>query len=306
VSVRLANAPVSYGVFEMTVGSDRFLAPAERVLDEVAGAGYAGIDLGPLGYLGTRETIADRLASRGLGLSGAYIELPFHEPAELDRAMPSLEETLDILDEAQAAGGSLPPPRPTLAASGSPAHAARPGQAQHDPSIGLDDAGWAELVRGLERVLDRCRQRGYEPAFHHHAATLVEAPREVDRLLEATDVSLCLDTGHLLVGGGDPVTAVKRWSRRLLHVHLKNADMDLFGRIVDEGAPADEIWTRGVFRRLGGGALDLPGVLDGLQAIEFEGWIVIEQDVLTDSEAKFGQAVEDQRWNRAILRDVFS
>jgi inosose dehydratase len=306
LSTRIANAPVSYGVFEMTVGSDRYLAPAERVLDEVAGAGYAGIDLGPLGYLGDHETIVDRLASRNLGLSGAYIELPLHQPAELDEAMATLDATLDVLDAALTVGSNHPPPRPTLAASSSPAHRARPGQAELDHSIGLDETGWAELVRGLQRVLDRCRERGYEPAFHHHAATWVEAPREVDRLLDATDVSLCLDTGHLLVGGGDPVAAIERWARRILHVHLKDADMELFGQIVADGGTADEIWSRGVFQPLGGGALDLAGVMAGLKGIGYEGWIVVEQDVLTDTATRFQQAVEDQRANRAVLRDLLS
>ncbi|HVM30889.1 MAG TPA: TIM barrel protein [Candidatus Limnocylindrales bacterium] len=304
MTIHLANAPVSYGVFEMTVGSERFLAPAERVLDEVAAAGYAGIDLGPLGYLGEGDALGERLAGRSLALSGAYIELPFHDPSALDEAMPALERTLDVLD--LAAGGGNPPPPPTLAAAGSPEHRARPGQAEHDPTIGLDEAGWAELARGLQRVVDRCRSRGHEPAFHHHAATYVEASREVDRLLGMTDVSLCLDTGHLLVGGGDPVAALERWAGRIRHVHLKDADMGLLGQIVDEGASADEIWSRGVFRPLGHGALDVATFLRGLQAMGYDGWIVVEQDVLTGAAARFEQAVADQRANLELLRGLVS
>jgi inosose dehydratase len=304
LSIRLANAPVSYGVFEMTVGGDRFLASAERVLDEVAGAGYEGIDLGPLGYLGVAGAITDELASRSLGLSGAYIELPFHDRPALAAAMPELDRTLDVLDAAAAAGGDHPPARPTLAASASAAHHARPGQAERDPSIGLDDAGWGELASGLARVVQRCRQRGYEPAFHHHAATLVEAPREVERLLELSDVGLCLDTGHLLVGGGEPVAAIRRWGERINHVHLKDADMTLFGRIVAQGGTAREIWSRGVFRPLGAGALDLVGVLDALREIDYAGWIVVEQDVLADTADRFEQAAAEQRSNRQLLREL--
>jgi len=303
VSPSVANAPVSYGVFELTVGSDRYLAPAERVLEEVAAAGYGGIDLGPVGYLADTATISQRLARHGLSLSGAYIELAFHDPPRLEAAMPSLDRLLDTLDAAQPTA-SGPPARPTLAAATSPTHHARPGQAQADPSIGLDNAGWQAFGRGLELVVRRCRERGHEPTFHHHAATYVEAPREIERLLALSDVGLCLDTGHLLVAGGDPLAALSRWADRINHVHLKEAAMSVMAEIVAAGASADQIWARSVFGPLGTGDLGLEGILRGLAAIGYQGWVVVEQDVLTDNWARFQEAVVDQRANRARLAEL--
>ena len=115
--VGLANAPVSYGAFEITVGSNPFVPPADQLLAAVSAAGYAGIDLGPPGYLGGPDVLAERLRERGLQLAGAYLQLPFSEPAALEREWPELLQLLETLD-------SLDPqafaPRPTLADAGSP------------------------------------------------------------------------------------------------------------------------------------------------------------------------------------------
>jgi inosose dehydratase len=304
VTIALANAPVSYGVFELTVDTDRFLPTADRVLGELVSAGYAGVDLGPLAYLGDEQTLPTRLAECRIGLAGGYIEMPFHDPDALANASPYLERVLDVFAAVAAGGQKFPSPRPTLAAAGDEAHRARPGQAHNDRSIGLDDAAWLVFADGLKRVVERCRERGFEPAFHPHAATAVEAPWEIDRLLATSDVGLCFDTGHLIVGGGDPVECLPRWAERINQVHLKDARLSLLAEIQRDGGSATEIWTRAVFCPLGLGDLDVAGVVDQLRKIGYDGWAVVEQDVLTANEPGFEHAVADQRANRDVLRSL--
>jgi inosose dehydratase len=96
--IAVANAPVSYGAFELTVGQDPDVPSGTQVLDQVAAAGYAGIDLGPVGYLGTGERLGELLAERSLGLAGAYVELPYSEPHALEKSLPELESILDVFD----------------------------------------------------------------------------------------------------------------------------------------------------------------------------------------------------------------
>jgi inosose dehydratase len=213
MSIVVANAPVSYGAFELTVGIDPDTPDGVHVLDEVTAAGYAGIDLGPVGYLGSGAELGERLAARGLGLAGGYLELPYTDADALAAILPDLDALLDAFDAAAPASGppSRPRPRPTIADAGSPARRARPGRSHADPSVGLDAAGWQRFATGLQSVLIRCRDRGYEPTFHHETGTFVEAPWEIERMLELTDVGLCLDTGHLLIGGGDPVACLVSW-----------------------------------------------------------------------------------------------
>jgi inosose dehydratase len=300
-NVVLANAPVSYGAFEITVGVDPHVPDPLTLLDWVSEAGYAGIDLGPAGYLGTTETLAGRLEDRGLALAGGYLELPFSEPDKLPASLAELDELLDIFDSVASAARAPRPPRPTLADAGSPVRSRYPGRAALDPSVGLDNAGWGRFAQGVARAVARCRERGYEPTFHHHTATYIEAQWEIERLLELTDVGICLDTGHLLLGRGEPITAIRDWAARINQVHLKDARLSRLEEIVAEAAPVEEIWRRQAFCALGDGDTDIAGVLDALGDIGYAGWLVVEQDVLPDPENP-GQPARDQRRNREYLR----
>jgi inosose dehydratase len=299
--VVLANAPVSYGAFEITVGVDPHVPDPLTLLDWVSESGYVGIDLGPVGYLGTTETLAGRLEHRGLALAGGYLELPFSEPDKLPAALDELDALIDIFDSAVSASRAGRPPRPTLADAGSPVRSRYPGRAAIDPSVGLDQAGWNRFAEGVARAVARCRERGYEPTFHHHTATFIEAHWEIERLLELTDVGLCLDTGHLLLGRGDPITAIRDWAARINQVHLKDARLSRLEEIVAQAAPVEEIWRRQAFCALGDGDTDIVGVLDALGEIGYAGWLVVEQDVLPDPENP-GQPASDQRRNREYLR----
>ena len=200
--IAVANAPVSYGAFELTVGHDPDVPDGVTVLDQVAAAGYTGIDLGPVGYLGSGERLGELLAERRLGLAGAYVELPYADHDALERALPDLGAILDAFDAVRSYLPG-PSPRPTLAEAGSQARRNRPGRSVRDPSLGFDADAWRRFAMGLTRVIERCRDRGYEPTFHPETGTHVEAPWEIERVLEVSDVGLCLETGHMLLGGGD-------------------------------------------------------------------------------------------------------
>jgi inosose dehydratase len=301
INVALANAPVSYGAFEITVGVDPHVPDPVTLLDWVSEAGYVGIDLGPVGYLGTTETLAERLEDRSLALAGGYLELPFSEPDRLTGTLPELDALLDIFDSAVMSARPPRPPRPTLADAGSPARSRYPGRAALDPTVGLDAAGWSRFADGVARAVARCRERGYEPTFHHHTATYIEAQWEIERLLELTDVGICLDTGHLLLGRGEPIKAIRDWAPRINQVHLKDARLARLEEIVAQSAPVEEIWRRQAFCALGDGDIDIPGVLGALGEIGYGGWLVVEQDVLPDPDNP-GQPASDQRRNREYLR----
>jgi inosose dehydratase len=294
----VANAPCSYGAFEITVGIDPNVPQALELLDAVSDAGYRGIDLGPLGYLGDTQSLPQRLQDHGLSLAGGYFEVPFSEPERLPEELVRLDQLLDVLD-ASANGG--PPARPTLADAGSSSRRAYPGRANADHSLGWDEAEWGRFAEAIAQLLERCRARGYEPTFHPHTATYIEAPWEIDRLLSMTDASVCLDTGHLLIGGGDPVQAVRDWGARINHVHLKDAKLAVIDEIVADRAPVRAIWERGAFCQLGTGDVALDDVLKELQGHDYRGWLVVEQDILPDP-ADPGKPVIDQRLNREYLQ----
>ena len=302
VEITVANAPVSYGAFEVTVGIDPNVPDGLAILDEVSAAGYAGIDLGPVGYLGVGAELGHRLRERGLGLAGAYLEFPFTDSVALDTMMPALDAMLDTFD-AVVPNVPGPRPRPTIADNGSDARRTRPGSGARNFASRHDAAAWDMFGVGLRRVVDHCRSRGYEPTFHHETGTYVEAPAEIEMMLSLSDVGLCLDSGHLLIGGGDPVVALRKWSSRINHVHIKDASLTVFEEIVEAGEPTTAIWSREVFPVLGKGDANVDGVLSTLFEIGYVGWLVVEQDILPLTKDRFEQAIQDQRANRAFLAE---
>jgi inosose dehydratase len=300
--IAVANAPVSYGAFEITVGHDPNVPDGLSVLDQVAAAGYAGIDLGPVGYLGSGIRLGELLAERNLGLAGAYLELPYADHDALAQAMGDLDALLATFDAVRPYLPG-PPPRPTLADAGSRERRGRPGRSATHPGLGLDRAGWRAFAEGLARVVGRCRDRGYEPTFHPETGTYVEAPWEIEEVLDRSDIGLCLETGHMMLGGGDPVAMLRDWGERVNHVHLKDAVRSVMAGIVADDAPVTEIWSREAFCALGRGDLDVAGILDGLRGISFGGWLVVEQDILPRSRERFAQAADEQRHNREFLAE---
>jgi inosose dehydratase len=297
--IRVANAPCSYGAFEITVGRLPNVPDALDVLRSMHDAGYAGTELGPPGYLGGHDELRGRLEENALELVGGYIPIRFSEPARLDEDLRGLHETLDDFDAAGAAEA-----RPVFADGGSPERAARPGAAATDHSVGLDDAGWRRFADGVARAADAARSRGYEPTFHHHTATYVEAPWEIERMLELTDLGLLLDTGHLALGGGDPVQGLRDWRERIDHLHVKDYRRSILDGVIADRAGMEEAWRRRVFCELGSGDVDLPAFFSELSASGYSGWLVVEQDLIPAPDEDEREAIEAQARNRRWLADV--
>jgi inosose dehydratase len=282
---RLANAPLSYGAFEITVGHGFLVPSPEQVLAAMSEAGYRGTELGPPGFLGEGDVLRERLEDSGLELVGGFVPLALTTP-ELDLA--ALDRTLGLFE---AAGAE--PAKPVLADMGTPERLANPGRAAEDPSLEIDDAVWRRLAENVARAADAARERGFEPTFHHHGGSHVESPAEIERLLEDTDIGLLLDTGHLALAGGDPVAGLRDWGRRVNHVHLKDARLDL----LRGGGDMLTAWRRGVFCELGHGDLELDAFLRELSGNGYEGWLVVEQDRVLAEDDDFEAAAAAQKRN---------
>ncbi|UUL76970.1 TIM barrel protein [Pseudarthrobacter sp. Fe7] len=236
--------------------------------------GYSGIDLGPVGFLGRDHRLRSRLEEHGLSLAGGWIDLPFTDADAFDAALPSLSVVLDVFDEASS-GQHARPPLPTLADSGSDRRRANPGGGK---DVALDLEGWTVLARNVATAAQLVRNRGFEPTFHHHACTYVETPEEIERFLDCTDVGLTLDTGHLILGGGDPLESLEQWNERVNHVHIKDARVDVLRSVVRDKGDMRDVWAGKAFVPLGSGDLDVDGFMDALLRTGYDGWLVVEQD----------------------------
>jgi len=298
VTVKVANAPLSFGAFELTVGSEFAVPDPERVLAATAAAGYAGTDLGPPGYLGEGDDLRVRLEASALALVGGFVPVRFSEPAAWEEGFAGLHQTLDLFDAAGAEHA-----RPVLCDAGGPERGANPGRGGEDPSLRLDDTRWGTLVDGVQRAAEAAAARGYRPVFHHHTSTYVEGVAEIERLLEDSDVPLLLDSGHIAVAGGDAVTALHDWGDRIEAVHVKDVRLDVLAGVKAERADTLTAWRRGLFCALGTGDVELAAFCNVLDARGYDGWVVVEQDRVLDDSEGFETAAAEQHANRTWLRE---
>ena len=296
--IRAANAPLSYGAFEVTVGRYPNVPGADELLREIASAGYEGTELGPPGYLGNERELPARLERHGLELTGGYIPIHFSEPERWAVDFAGMRRSLELF---QAAGTTET--RPVLADAGSPERHENPGRGAEDRRLGLDEQGWRRLADGVERAVELARSRGFEPTFHHHTSSYVEAPWEIERLLELTDVGVLVDTGHLLLGGGDPVQALRDWGARVNYVHVKDVRLRVLHAVVEERADMIEAWRRGIFCELGAGDVPLEDFFTALRESAYTGWVVVEQDRIPRPDEELRESAEAQVRNRRWLRE---
>jgi inosose dehydratase len=288
--IKIGNAPVSYGAFEVTVGKHEGVPTATEVLDAVAGAGYEGIDLGPLGFLGLDGELRHALESRGLLLTGGYVEIDVSADDAPAAGMAELAGVCGQFDAVHPGVAAEFAPRPTVAIIGQSAAASGETDAQR----------WARIERVVGDIVRTCQDRGYEACLHNEVGTQLGTQDEVVRVLTSTPAALCLDTGHLIAAGGDPLAILANWRVRVSHVHLKDALPAPDGRPYDD---AMRLWEDDAFCPLGAGAGRVDEILADLRAARYEGWIVVEQDVLPRNPEAYQLASAQQAQNRKYLSD---
>jgi inosose dehydratase len=294
--MKIATAPVSWGIMEEEGWSG--IQTYDEVLDEMSEAGYEGTELGPYGYLPTDPShLNAELSSRGLKLVSAFVPVHLAEPArhksDFDEAMKVAKLLSDagagIIVLADEMGGSR------MAVAG------RVDEARD----GMDSSQWSAAVDILSQIANASRELGLRTAFHHHAGTLVETPAEVERLCSSTDpslIGLCLDTGHYVYGGGDPVEAIEKYSARILHLHLKDVNLGVLQSIRADRVGFLEAVQRGVFCEIGEGTVDVPVIAQKLSNAGYDDWLVVEQDV--DARLPGVKPFESASRSRRYLREA--
>ncbi|HEY8479005.1 MAG TPA: TIM barrel protein [Spirillospora sp.] len=281
--MRVAAAPISWGVCEVP-GWGHQMEPG-RVLAEMRDLGVQATELGPEGFLPGDTRARDALlASYGLGLVGAFVPVVLHDPAH--DPMPDIDRALDRTE------GVL-----ILAAA--------TGLDGYDQRPALDTRAWSTLLANLDAITLRAAARGRAVALHPHVGTVVESRADVERVLGGCSVPLCLDTGHLLVGGTDPVWLARFATRRVTHVHLKDVDAGLAERVHTGGVTYTRAVRDGLYQPLGDGDIDIAEIIRALDGSGYKGWYVLEQDTVLDEEpAEGGGPYDDVRKSLDFLAGV--
>jgi inosose dehydratase len=284
---RIAGAPDSWGIDETPGWGHRM--DRDRVLAEMREIGLKATELGPDGYLPTDVTELQELLDRhDLALVGGFVPVVLYRE---DR----IEESLDYVDRCSA----------QLAGAGADVMVLGPDSHHegYNISVELTEDEWTLFSENLNRVVEIATEHGLTPALHQHWAMAVERQDHVERILATSDMPLCIDTGHLVVAGADPVAIARMAPDRVTHVHLKDVEPNLAERVRVGDLTFEEGVREGLFLPLGRGCVDLRGLIEILEANGYEGWYVLEQDRVVDEEPAPGAGpILDARTSVEALR----
>jgi inosose dehydratase len=297
--IKVGNAPCSWGVLEF---ESKDASPGyAQVLDEIAASGYAGTELGDWGFLPTDPNLLrDELQRRDLAMLGAFVTTRLADPRSYQAGMDAAVSAAKLLS---AVGYDA---RPLIVLSdeptADPARARAAGRVH--AGLGLTERQWDDAARGIDRIARAVRdETGLRTVFHHHCAGYVETPGEIDALLQRTDpalVGLCLDSGHATYGGASPVELLSRHRARTWHVHFKDCEPRIAEHAREEEWDYQTALRHGVFCELGRGSVDFPALLRELDSSGYDGWIVVEQDVLPAMGAPLASATRNRQYLRLI------
>jgi inosose dehydratase len=285
---RLAGAPISWGACEIP-GWGVMPSP-DHVMAQMAELGLRGTELGAVGFFpDDPASVTAQLERHGLELVGGFVPLVLHE----NDMNPAIEEARRSARLIRDAGG-----RVFVVGLVQDLEWRAPQE--------LDDAGWARLAHNLNVIEQVAGEYGLTVAVHPHAGTLIETAEQVERALEVVEVGWCLDTGHLTIGGADPVQFARAHGDRVVHAHLKDVDARVAADFRSGRRSLVDATRNGLFLPLGTGDARIAEVMDALQAHGYDGWLVLEQDtaITGDEPTVAGGPMRDARQSIAFLHQT--
>ena len=296
--IKIANAPCSWGALEFDLEGE---APDYvQVLNEIAETGYAGTELGDWGFMPTDpQKLAQEIHGRNLVLLGAFVPVSLKDQSARQAGIEVAVRTARLL---AAVEGSLP--FIVLADENGKIPERTKNAGRVTPEMGLSDAEWQIFAEGATKLAEAVkRETGLRTAFHHHCAGYVETPSEIEKLMSLTDpglLGLVFDCGHYRFGGGDPQEGLRKYGKRVWHFHFKDHEPEVRKQAAKEGWDYFQAVKNGVFCELGKGDVNFPAIMKQLQELSYDGWGVVEQDVLPG----MGAPKESARRNREYIRTL--
>ncbi len=286
---RAAAAPISWGVSEVPAWGHQ-MAPG-RVLAEIRELGLTATELGPNGYfLNNPQVAAQMTQTAGVSVVGGFVPVPLHQTERLLGSFISIDHAARRLAGAGAEILVL---------------AVTHGEAGYDSHTELDDAQWERLVQAITIAESIGAAHGLRTALHPHFGTAIATAADVERLLATSDVALCLDTGHLVLGGSEPDAVARHAGGRIVHVHLKDVDMTLARRLSAGDVTYTEAVRRGLYQPLGCGGAPIAKVINELESRGYQGWYVLEQDRALSAEPPPGEGpLADMSRSLVFLREL--
>ena len=288
MKVKIAGAPISWGVCEVENWGHQM--EPDRVFAEMASLGLTGTEFGPLGFLPVEpEQRAAVLAKLGMEATGGFFPVVLHDP-DVD-PMPQVEAELDAYE---AAGAKVL----VIAAE-------QPGGNYNSKRPELSDEAWALLLNNLKRIDEYAASRGVTATVHPHVGTMIETQEDIERILAGTNVGITFDTGHMFIGGTDPVKFSEEHADRVKHVHLKDVKLDLARKVQAGELSYYQACVQHMYTAVGSGDVDIRAIMTNLVRAGYDGWFCLEQDnIITEEPAPGEGPYEDARKSVEFINAV--
>jgi inosose dehydratase len=296
--IKVANAPCSWGALEFELEGKAL--GFKQVLDEMQETGYVGTELGDWGFMPTEpRQLQTVLLDHELELLGAFVPVALVNENTHEQGEQKALKVAELMFNAGYKNAFI-----VLADDNGSIPERTKNAGRINSAMGLSLEQWKTFGKGANRIAKAVKDKfKMRTVFHHHCAGYVETPQELDALMQHSDpalVGLCLDMGHFAFGGGDPLTALRKYYDRIWHVHFK-----------DYSAPVGEVSRKnqydyfesvknGVFCELGKGSVDFKSIVAELRSRKYNGWIVVEQDVLPG----MGNPKQCAKANREYLKSL--
>lgn len=278
--IKIANAPCSWGALEFDLEEKSEEIGFQQVLDELSDTGYVGTELGDWGFMPTDPpALKKELGVRNLELLGAFVPVALSNVKNHDKGIVDTLKVARLMFESGFKNALI-----VLADDNGAVEERTKNAGRIKSEMSLTDKEWNIYVEGVERIAKQVRDNyGLRTVFHHHCGGFIETPDEIKKLLELTDpelVGLCLDMGHYAFGGGDPVEALNTHFNRIWHVHFKDFSPKIANESREVNGDYFDAIKRGVFCELGKGSVDFKSIIQLLKDLNYQDWIVVEQDIL--------------------------
>jgi inosose dehydratase len=278
--IHLANAPCSWGALEFDLEQKSAPTTYTQVLDEIKQTGYQGTELGDWGFMPTNPLeLSLDLGKRSLDLVGAFVPVDLKDPSKHQKGITHALKVAQLMRDAGYPNAFI-----VLADENGTHHERTLNAGRIKNHMQLSDSRWKAFAKGCESIAESVLTTyQMRTVFHHHCAGFIETPDEIEKLMQLTDASLlglCFDTGHYAFGGGDPIAGLKQFNSRIWHVHFKDFDPQVARESSFKNGDYFDAISKGVFCELGKGSVNFEGVLDTLEKQRYNGWVVVEQDVL--------------------------
>ena len=298
--IKVANAPCSWGALEFNLKKKSEKIGFEQVLDEIAATGYIGTELGDLGFMPSEpKTLEKEIKKRKLELIGAFVPVALKDANNHEKGVSAALQVAGLMFESGYSKALI-----VLSDDNGTIEERTKNAGRIHTGMGLNDDQWKVFAEGAEKIAQAVRDT-YEmkTVFHHHCAGYVETPQEIHKLMKLTDpqlLGLCLDTGHYTFGNGNPIEALKKYYKRIWHIHFKDFDPNLADASRKVNGDYFDAIGKGVFCKLGLGRVDFKEIITVLNELEYNDWIVVEQDILPG----MGNPITCAQYNRDFLKKL--